>query len=136
GLPGRPGGLPRQTPTGFQGEVGPRRTPAIERPPAVCFGHHAASTRGNSMKTLHRTALAVLFSGYAAVAVAQSAQPPAAPQKQVLTIGYVKVGHLSPMIFVSEPLKACNVEVKPVEFVRYADARTALLSGSIDVSGI
>ncbi|MGZ8117237.1 ABC transporter substrate-binding protein [Bordetella bronchiseptica] len=88
------------------------------------------------MKTLHRTALAVLFSGYAAVAAAQSAQPPAAPQKQVLTIGYVKVGHLSPMIFVTEPLKACNVEVKPVEFVRYADARTALLSGSIDVSGI
>ncbi|SUV87169.1 Uncharacterised protein [Bordetella pertussis] len=28
------------------------------------------------------------------------------------------------------------MEVKPVEFVRYADARTALLSGSIDVSGI
>src|SRR3546814_7431310 len=40
------------------------------------------------------------------------------------------------MLFVSEPLKACNVEVRPVEFVRYADARTALLSGSIDVSGI
>src|SRR3546814_16412983 len=40
------------------------------------------------------------------------------------------------MLFVSEPLKACNVDVRPVEFVRYADARTALLSGSIDVSGI
>jgi sulfonate transport system substrate-binding protein len=54
----------------------------------------------------------------------------------VLTVGYVKVGHLSPIIFVADELKACNVEVKPVEFVRYADARTALLSGSVDVSGI
>jgi sulfonate transport system substrate-binding protein len=53
-----------------------------------------------------------------------------------LTVGYVKVGHLSPIIFVADELKACNVEVKPVEFVRYADARTALLSGSVDVSGI
>lgn len=88
------------------------------------------------MNTLYRTAAAALLSACTAAAMAVGPQPPAAPQKQVLTVGYVKVGHLSPMIFVSEPLKACNVEVKPVEFVRYADARTALLSGSIDVSGI
>jgi len=88
------------------------------------------------MKTLYRTASAVLISGYMASAAAVGPQPAAAPQKQTLTIGYVKVGHLSPMLFVSEPLKACNVDVRPVEFVRYADARTALLSGSIDVSGI
>lgn len=88
------------------------------------------------MNTLYRTAAAAVLSACTAAAMAVGPQPPAAPQKQVLTVGYVKVGHLSPMIFVSEPLKACNVEVKPVEFVRYADARTALLSGSIDVSGI
>ncbi len=88
------------------------------------------------MNTLYRTAAAAVLSACTAAVMAVGPQPPAAPQKQVLTVGYVKVGHLSPMIFVSEPLKACNVEVKPVEFVRYADARTALLSGSIDVSGI
>ena len=63
-------------------------------------------------------------------------QPPAAPKPETLTVGFVKVGHLSPMLGITEPLKACNVTVKPVEFVRYADARTALLSGSVDVSGI
>ncbi|KCB51586.1 NMT1/THI5-like protein [Bordetella hinzii 1277] len=88
------------------------------------------------MKTLYRTAITVFLAGYAGLAAAVGPQPPASPQKQTLTVGYVKVGHLSPMIFISEPMKACNVEVKPVEFVRYADARTALLSGSLDVSGI
>ena len=88
------------------------------------------------MKMLYQTVTALLISGHMASAAAVGPRPAAAPQKQVLTIGYVKVGHLSPMIFVAEPLKACNVEVRPVEFVRYADARTALLSGSIDVSGI
>jgi sulfonate transport system substrate-binding protein len=55
---------------------------------------------------------------------------------QVLTVGYVKVGHLSPMLFVEEELKKLNIEVKRAEFVRYADARTALLSDSVDVSAV
>lgn len=88
------------------------------------------------MKTLYRMTLAGALSAYAASSLAVGPQPAPAPQKQVLTVGYVKVGHLSPIIFVADQLKACNVEVKPVEFVRYADARTALLSGSVDVSGI
>ncbi|OZI74608.1 ABC transporter substrate-binding protein [Bordetella genomosp. 12] len=88
------------------------------------------------MKTFYRTAITVFLSGFASLAAAVGPQPAPAPQKQTLNVGYVKVGHLSPMIFIAEPLKACNVEVNPVEFVRYADARTALLSGSLDVSGI
>jgi len=88
------------------------------------------------MKKLCNVVLATTLLGYAASGLAVGPQPAPAAQKQQLTVGYVKVGHLSPMIFVAEPLKTCNVEVKPVEFVRYADARTALLSGSVDVSGI
>ncbi|MGB3434005.1 ABC transporter substrate-binding protein [Achromobacter sp.] len=88
------------------------------------------------MKTLHRMTLAGALCAYAVASHAVGPRPAPAPQKQTLTVGYVKVGHLSPIIFVADELKACNVEVKPVEFVRYADARTALLSGSVDVSGI
>ncbi|WP_144637802.1 ABC transporter substrate-binding protein [Bordetella genomosp. 13] len=88
------------------------------------------------MKTLYRTAVAAALFSYAALCAAVGPAPKPAAQTQTLTIGFVKVGHLSPMLAVAEPLKACNVEVKPVEFVRYADARTALLSGSVDVSGI
>jgi len=57
-------------------------------------------------------------------------------QKEVLTVGYVKVGHLSPLLMVEEELKKLNIEVKRAEFVRYADARTALLSNSVDVSAV
>jgi sulfonate transport system substrate-binding protein len=62
--------------------------------------------------------------------------PAPLPQKTTLTIGFVKVGHLSPLLNVEEELKKFNVEVKRVEFVRYADARTALLSNSVDVSAV
>jgi len=57
-------------------------------------------------------------------------------QKETLSIGFVKVGHLSPMLMIEDELKKLNIEVKRAEFVRYADARTALLSGSVDVSAV
>ena len=57
-------------------------------------------------------------------------------QRETLTIGFVKVGHLSPMLNIEEELKKFNVDVKRAEFVRYADARTALLSNSVDVSAV
>ena len=57
-------------------------------------------------------------------------------QRETLSIGFVKVGHLSPMLNVEEELKKFNIEVKRSEFVRYADARTALLSNSVDVSAV
>jgi sulfonate transport system substrate-binding protein len=40
------------------------------------------------------------------------------------------------MLLVEEELKKMNIEVKRAEFVRYADARTALLSNSVDVSAV
>lgn len=53
-----------------------------------------------------------------------------------LTVGYQKVGHLAPMILIADDLKKLGVELKLVEFVRYADARTALLAGSLDVASV
>lgn len=53
-----------------------------------------------------------------------------------LTVGYQKVGHLAPMILIADDLKKLGVNLKLVEFVRYADARTALLAGSLDVASV
>lgn len=86
-----------------------------------------------ALKTIALT-VSLAFASTAAVAVGPRPEPLKTPQ--TLTIGYVKVGHLSPIIFVEEDLKQCNVKVQPAEFVRYADARTALLSGSVDVAGV
>lgn len=53
-----------------------------------------------------------------------------------LTVGYQKVGHLAPVILVADELKKLGVDLKLVEFVRYADARTALLAGSLDAASV
>jgi sulfonate transport system substrate-binding protein len=60
---------------------------------------------------------------------------PLAPPVE-MTVGYVKVGHLAPIILVTDELKKLGVNLKLVEFVRYADARTALLAGSLDVASV
>ncbi len=78
---------------------------------------------------------------FACTAVSVSAQtlgpaPAPLPQKVTLNVGYVKVGHLSPLMLIEDELKKMNVEVKRSDFVRYADARTALLSNSIDISAV
>ncbi|MBC7581058.1 MAG: ABC transporter substrate-binding protein [Tardiphaga sp.] len=53
-----------------------------------------------------------------------------------LTVGYQKVGHLAPIVLIADDLKKEGVEIKLVEFARYADARTALLAGSLDVASV
>ncbi|MFN3670532.1 MAG: ABC transporter substrate-binding protein [Bosea sp. (in: a-proteobacteria)] len=63
------------------------------------------------------------------------AQAPLSPPVQ-LTVGYQKVGHLAPMTLIEDELKKQGVEIKLVEFARYADARTALLAGSLDVASV
>jgi sulfonate transport system substrate-binding protein len=70
----------------------------------------------------------------AAHAIGPAPEPLA--KRETLTIGFVKVGHLSPLLNIEEELKKFNVDVKRAEFVRYADARTALLSNSVDVSAV
>lgn len=76
--------------------------------------------------------LAALTFAFAAPAQAQT---PLSPPVQ-LTVGYQKVGHLAPITLIEEELKKQGVEIKLVEFARYADARTALLAGSLDVASV
>src|SRR5690606_32525151 len=90
----------------------------------------------NAMKLLCQLAVTTVLASASALAVAAGSAPQPLAQPQKLTLGNVKVGHLSPMLFMAEDLKQCNVTVESAEFVRYADARTALLSGSVDVVGI
>lgn len=85
-------------------------------------------------------AVTLVFTAVAALvaSVAHAVGPAPAPlaQKETLTVGFVKVGHLSPLLNIEEELKKFNVEVKRAEFVRYADARTALMSNSVDVTAV
>ncbi len=70
-----------------------------------------------------------------AVAAPALAQAPLSPPVQ-LTVGYQKVGHLAPITLIEDDLKKQGVEIKLVEFARYADARTALLAGSLDIASV
>lgn len=69
--------------------------------------------------------------GWAAPA---GAAPAPLPQPAKLSIGILKVAHLAPLAYLQAELKALNVEVEIAEFVRYADARTALGSASVDLA--
>jgi sulfonate transport system substrate-binding protein len=88
------------------------------------------------------SAVALLRSGLAVLAAASSAafaigpRPAPLPQPVTLTVGYQKVGHLVPMVQVADELKKLGVELKLVEFSRYADARTALLANSLDMASV
>jgi sulfonate transport system substrate-binding protein len=88
------------------------------------------------------SAVALLRSGLAVLAAASGAafaigpRPAPLPQPVTLTVGYQKVGHLVPMVQVGEELKKLGVELKLVEFSRYADARTALLANSLDMASV
>lgn len=79
---------------------------------------------------------AVFVTAFTATVYAIGPAPAPLPQRETLTIGFVKVGHLSPLLNIEEELKKFNVDVKRAEFVRYADARTALLSNSVDISAV
>lgn len=71
-----------------------------------------------------------------ALAVGLLHAPAASAADNVVRIGYLKVGHLTPTLLVPELMKACNAQAQLTEFVRYADARTAMQAGSLDVSAI
>jgi sulfonate transport system substrate-binding protein len=71
-----------------------------------------------------------------AISAACALSPNIATAQDTLRIGYLKVGHLTPMLLVPQYMKSCGVQAKLTEFVRYADARTAMLSDSVDVSAI
>lgn len=67
---------------------------------------------------------------------ARAAEPAPLPKPVELTVGYQKVGHLAPVVMITDDLKKLGVELKTVEFARYADARTALLAGSLDMATV
>lgn len=84
-----------------------------------------------------RTSLAALaITAFTSLVHAVGPAPAPLAQRETLTIGFVKVGHLSPLLNIEEELKKFNIDVKRAEFVRYADARTALLSNTVDVSAV
>jgi sulfonate transport system substrate-binding protein len=74
--------------------------------------------------------------GLLTAAVAAVGLSPVAIAQTALTVGYQKVGHLAPITLLADDLKKAGVELKLVEFARYADARTALLAGSLDVASV
>ena len=88
------------------------------------------------MKVLSAVLAAATLSILPHLAQAVGPEPkPLSPAVQI-TVGYQKVGHLAPIVQLPDQLKKLGVEVKMVEFVRYADARTALLAGSLDVASV
>ncbi|MDB5847505.1 MAG: hypothetical protein JWP29_1257 [Rhodoferax sp.] len=88
------------------------------------------------ISTAIMAAFAAVTSLVASAAHAVGPAPAPLAQRETLTIGFVKVGHLAPLLNIEEELKKFNVDVKRAEFVRYADARTALMSNSVDISAV
>ena len=70
-------------------------------------------------KTMMMRKIWIGLVGLAASAAVWAVGPAPAPmkQKEVLSVGFVKVGHLSPMLMIEEELKKLNIEVKRAEFV-------------------
>ena len=77
-----------------------------------------------------------ILGGLPALGLAATMSRPVRAEGTTLTVGYEKVGHLAPIIAAAEELKKTGMDIKLVEFVRYADARTALLAGSLDVAAV
>lgn len=71
----------------------------------------------------------------ASAATLMAAPPPlASPVK--LTVGVAKVAHLAPLADLPAVLAPMGVELSYAEFVRYADSRTAMASGSLDLAAM
>lgn len=78
--------------------------------------------------------LAVLAAAMVAAPQALAAEPPALSEPVTLTVGHLKVAHLAPIALAIDKLADKNVRVEMVEFQRYADCRSALAGGSVDVA--
>jgi sulfonate transport system substrate-binding protein len=83
----------------------------------------------------HALALAgAAFAPTAALAMAPKPAPLDPPVKLTLALNIVP--HVCPMAYMVDELKPLGVEVETAKFVRYADTRTALASGSVDMGSI
>ena len=74
--------------------------------------------------------------GAVSTASALAPKPEPLPQPVTITIGAGKAAHLSPIGEIAGRLKELNVELKVVDFIRYADARTAIATGSLDMATV
>ena len=74
--------------------------------------------------------------GFVDTAAALSPRPDPLPQPVKITVGVGKAAHLSPIGEITQRLKELNVEMQTVDFIRYADARTAIATGSLDIATI
>jgi len=77
-------------------------------------------------------AFALLFLGAGRVSAADAPKALDAPVK--LVIGAVNSANWASIAVMADKLKKLNVQMDVVKFVRYADARTALASGSLDLA--
>jgi sulfonate transport system substrate-binding protein len=78
----------------------------------------------------------LLAASAATMAAPAFAQPAPLTPAVKLTVGQVKVPHVAPFHFLPAECARLGVELEMVNFVRYADVRTALASGSIEVGAI
>jgi sulfonate transport system substrate-binding protein len=80
-----------------------------------------------------------LIAGAAALLPAGGAQalspkPAPLPERQTITIAVQeKAGFMAPLLLVPEVLDALNITYKAVNFQRYPDSRTAILSEAVDI---
>jgi sulfonate transport system substrate-binding protein len=88
-----------------------------------------ATTRRQAMM-----ATAALLAARGAGASAAKPAPLSPPVK--LTLGANTVPHVSPFQYIADEARPLGVNVEVVKFERYADTRTALASGSIDMGSI
>lgn len=95
-------------------------------------------TRGLRRRAVTATLLAAPFILRAVSAQAATLidRPTPLPSPVKLVVGAAKVAHLSPVAMIAGDLKALGVEMEVVNFVRYADARTALAAGSLDIASV
>jgi sulfonate transport system substrate-binding protein len=67
-------------------------------------------------------------------AKALATRPAPLPQRATLTVAIQeRAGFMAPLQFVGKTLEELNITYKPVNFQRYPDSRTAILSGAVDV---
>ena len=82
-----------------------------------------------------RSALAAGL-GLVALPLRTEAAPGPLSERVELTVGFSKSAHHAPLIGVPDMLRPLGVDIKFVEFIRYADARTAIASGSLDIATV
>jgi sulfonate transport system substrate-binding protein len=90
--------------------------------------HQRHSARGAQAITLLAVVLAVLVFGISGKASAQ--------QDSEVRVAWYRVGHTAPLYVLPRFAEKHGVKVKLIEFKRYADARTAVASGDLELAAV